>query len=59
MRRREFLAGVLATTTPSVLWAADPNKVYRLAVCSQFGMDSLEHGENLLIGHVVSGVEEA
>ena len=43
MRRREFLAGVLATTTPSVLWAADPNKVYRLAVCSQFGMDSFSN----------------
>ena len=43
MRRREFLAGVLATATPSVLWAADPNKVYHLAVCSQFGMDSFSN----------------
>jgi putative ABC transport system substrate-binding protein len=36
--RRDFLAGLLATTTPSVLRAAEPNKVYRLAACTAVGM---------------------
>jgi putative ABC transport system substrate-binding protein len=40
MRRRDLLTGLLATTAASALQAAEPNKVYRLAVCSQFGMDS-------------------
>ena len=43
MRRREFLAGVLVAATPCVLRAAEPNKVYRLAVCSQFGMESFSN----------------
>jgi putative ABC transport system substrate-binding protein len=43
VRRREFLAGVLAATTPVVLRAAEPDTVYRLAVCSQFGMDSFSN----------------
>jgi putative tryptophan/tyrosine transport system substrate-binding protein len=38
MRRREFLAGLLATTTASALRAAEPNKVYRLAACTQIGI---------------------
>jgi putative ABC transport system substrate-binding protein len=33
MRRREFLAGLLATATAGALWAAEPKKVYRVAVC--------------------------
>jgi putative ABC transport system substrate-binding protein len=42
MRRRDLLAALLAMTgaSQSALWAAEPNKVHRLAVCSQFGMDS-------------------
>jgi putative ABC transport system substrate-binding protein len=40
MRRRDLLAGLLATTAASALQAAEQNKVHRLAVCSQFGMDS-------------------
>jgi putative ABC transport system substrate-binding protein len=40
MRRREFLAGFLATTTAGPLRAAEQNKIYHLAVCSQFGMDN-------------------
>ena len=40
MRRRDFLAGLLATTTATTLRAAEQNKVHRLAVCSQSGMDS-------------------
>jgi putative ABC transport system substrate-binding protein len=43
MRRREFLAGVLAAATPGVLRGAEPNRVYRLAVCSQFGMESFSN----------------
>lgn len=39
MRRRDLLAGLLATATASALRAAEPNKVYRVAVCTQFGMD--------------------
>jgi putative tryptophan/tyrosine transport system substrate-binding protein len=38
MRRRDLLAALLATTTASVLQAAEQNKVPRLAVCS--GMES-------------------
>ena len=34
MRRREFLAGLLVTTTASALRAAEPSKVYRLAFVS-------------------------
>jgi putative tryptophan/tyrosine transport system substrate-binding protein len=34
MRRRDLLAGLLATTTASALRAAEPNKVYRLAFVS-------------------------
>jgi putative tryptophan/tyrosine transport system substrate-binding protein len=33
MRRRHFLAGLLATTGAGALWAAEPNRVYRLAIC--------------------------
>src|SRR3954454_14710965 len=32
MRRRELLVGLLATTTAPPLWAAEPNRIYRLAV---------------------------
>jgi putative ABC transport system substrate-binding protein len=39
MRRRDVLAGLLATTAASALQAAEQNKVYHLAVCSQFGMN--------------------
>src|SRR5579863_2488801 len=39
MRRRDVLAGLLATTTVSTLQAAEQNKVYRLAVCTMFGVD--------------------
>lgn len=38
MRRRDILAGVLATTTLSALRAAEPNKVYRLAFCFHFAV---------------------
>jgi putative ABC transport system substrate-binding protein len=34
MRRRDLLAGLLATTAASTLHAAEQNKVYRLAACS-------------------------
>ncbi|MCP3462641.1 ABC transporter substrate-binding protein [Bradyrhizobium sp. CCGUVB23] len=34
MRRRDLLAGLLATTTASALRAAESNKVYRLAIVS-------------------------
>lgn len=33
MRRRDLLVGLLATTAASALQAAEPNRVYRLAVC--------------------------
>jgi len=33
MRRRDVLAGLLATTAASALQAAEPNRVYRLAIC--------------------------
>jgi ABC-type uncharacterized transport system substrate-binding protein len=33
VRRRDLLAGLLATTTATALRAAEPNRVYRLAVC--------------------------
>jgi putative ABC transport system substrate-binding protein len=60
MRRRDFVAGLLATTGASMLRAAEPNKVYRLAACkfSQWFwtslMDSLRQldyieGKNLII----------
>jgi putative tryptophan/tyrosine transport system substrate-binding protein len=39
MRRRDLLAGLLATATASTLRAAEPNKLYRVAVCTQVGMD--------------------
>jgi putative tryptophan/tyrosine transport system substrate-binding protein len=37
MRRRDLLAGLLATTTASALRAAEPTRVYRLAACTQLG----------------------
>ena len=40
MRRRDLLAGLLATGAASALRAAEPNKVYRMAACNaQFGME--------------------
>ena len=39
MRRRDLLAGLLATTTATALQAAEQNKVHHLTVCSQFGLD--------------------
>jgi putative tryptophan/tyrosine transport system substrate-binding protein len=41
MRRRDLLAGLLATTTATAVRAAEQNKVHHLAVCSQFGLDAL------------------
>lgn len=36
MRRRDVLAGLLATaTTATAPWAAEQNRIYRLAVCSE------------------------
>jgi putative ABC transport system substrate-binding protein len=35
-----LFTGLLAVATASTLRAAEQNKVYRLAVCSQGGMDS-------------------
>jgi putative ABC transport system substrate-binding protein len=43
MRRRDLLTGLLVTITASAVRAAEPNKVYRLAVCSQLGMDSFSN----------------
>jgi len=40
MRRRDFLVGLFGTAGAGALSAAEPNKVYRLAVCSQYGMDN-------------------
>ncbi|WP_439407879.1 ABC transporter substrate-binding protein [Bradyrhizobium sp. DASA03076] len=40
MRRRDFLVGLLGTAGTGALSAAEPNKVYRLAVCSQDGMEN-------------------
>jgi putative tryptophan/tyrosine transport system substrate-binding protein len=40
MRRRDLLAGLLATITASALRAAEPNKVYRLAFCWHFAVQS-------------------
>jgi len=37
MRRRDLLAGLLATTTASTLRAAQPEKVYRVAHCTPLG----------------------
>ncbi|SFH85358.1 ABC transporter substrate-binding protein [Bradyrhizobium sp. Gha] len=36
MRRRDLLAGLLATTTATAVRAAEPNRVYRLAFCNHF-----------------------
>src|SRR5579864_7219294 len=33
MKRRDFLAGLLTTSGAGALWAAEPNRIYRLAVC--------------------------
>jgi ABC-type uncharacterized transport system substrate-binding protein len=43
MRRRDLLAGLLATTAASTILAAEPNKLYRLAACQQFGMDRFSY----------------
>lgn len=39
MRRRDLLAGLLATTVASALQAAEHNKIHHLAVCSQHETD--------------------
>ena len=39
MRRRDLLAVLLATTAASALRAAEPNKVYRVAVCIHVRME--------------------
>ena len=44
MRRREFLVGLLATATASAVRAAEPNKVYRMAACANFGLDTFFTG---------------
>ena len=65
MRRRDLLAGLLATTAASALRAAEQNKVHHLAVCSQQEKDfsippwvwlfdrlhqmGFEEGKNLII----------
>jgi putative ABC transport system substrate-binding protein len=65
MRRRDLLAGLLATTAASALQAAEQKKVHHLAICSQYGTDfsippwvwlferlrqmGFEEGKNLII----------
>ena len=68
MRRRDLLAGLLATTAASALSAAEPDKVYRLAVCTPFGLDHRSHlfsrlrqlgyaeGQNLIVDRYVAGL---
>src|SRR6516162_5316653 len=41
MKRRDLLVGLLATTGASAVRAAEPNKVYRLAACTQLGIAAL------------------
>ena len=41
MKRRDLLAGLLATTGASALRAAEPNRVYRLAACTQLRIAAL------------------
>jgi len=46
MQRREFIAGTATaalsfTGKLSPLWAAEPNKIYRLALCTQLGIGAL------------------
>jgi putative tryptophan/tyrosine transport system substrate-binding protein len=41
VNRRDLLAGLLATTGATALGAAEPNKVYRLAACTQLGIAAL------------------
>jgi putative tryptophan/tyrosine transport system substrate-binding protein len=43
VRRRFLLTGLLTTTAVAALRAAEPDKVYRLAVCSPFGFDQRSH----------------
>src|SRR5262249_16699314 len=45
MRRRHFLAALMAATTTGVLRAAEQDKVRRLAVCA-FAMDNLSNPNN-------------
>jgi putative tryptophan/tyrosine transport system substrate-binding protein len=63
MRRREFLTGLLTTTTASAL-RAEPNRIYRLAVCffrPQVGTPMLDRlrqlgyveGKNLIVNRYV------
>jgi len=68
MRRRDLLAVLLATTAASALSAAEPHKVYRLAVCTPFGLDQRSHlfsrlrqlgyeeGQNLIVDRYVAGL---
>jgi putative tryptophan/tyrosine transport system substrate-binding protein len=41
MNRRDLLAGLFASTGATVLRAAEPNKVYRLAACTQLRIAAL------------------
>jgi putative tryptophan/tyrosine transport system substrate-binding protein len=41
MKRRDVLTGLLATTGASALRAAETNKAYRLAACTQLGIANL------------------
>jgi putative ABC transport system substrate-binding protein len=41
MKRRDLLAGLLAATGASALRAAEPNRVYRLAACTQLMIAAL------------------
>jgi putative ABC transport system substrate-binding protein len=44
MRRRDLLAGLLVTTAVGSLRAAEPNKVYRLALVTPFGIERFAPG---------------
>jgi putative ABC transport system substrate-binding protein len=40
MRRRDLLAGLLATTAANTVRAVEPNKVFHLAACTQLGLSN-------------------
>ncbi|WFU46101.1 ABC transporter substrate-binding protein (plasmid) [Bradyrhizobium sp. CB82] len=70
MRRRDLLAGLLATTAATALQAAEQNRVHHLAICSQHETDfsippwvwlferlrqmGFEEGKNLIVDRYVT-----
>ena len=58
MRRRDLLSGLLAATTATALRAAEPNRVYRLALCFHIAVQPRGPFRDRIFAGLISRADE-